>query len=189
MAMVAASARCSFFLRVAPPKPVVNALTPFSFSSLLPFRNGVVAANPFIRFPGLRCHASPYSNSTTEEILPKFPGESDKDSEEDLVVEETSLDKDTEAGELLDDLKSKVASEEAYAIFLYGSGALVAVWLSSIIVTAVDSIPLFPQVMEVIGIAFTIWFGYRYVLFKRNRDELVAKLGEIKEQILGSSDD
>lgn len=40
--------------------------------------------------------------------MPKFPGESDKDSEEDSVVEETSLDKDTEAGELLDDLKSKV---------------------------------------------------------------------------------
>ncbi|XP_031496805.1 protein CURVATURE THYLAKOID 1D, chloroplastic-like [Nymphaea colorata] len=192
MAIVAATARCSFFSHAAPPKPrlpAVNASA--SFSSLKSFRHGVAAANPFIRFPGLRYHASPYSNSTTsEETLPRFSGEFDKDPEpeEASVVEDSSLDKDTEAGELLDNLTSKLASEESYAIFLYGSGALVAVWVSSIIVTAVDSIPLFPQLMEVVGIAFTVWFSYRYLLFKRNRDELVAKLREIKEQVLGSSD-
>ncbi|KAE8718531.1 hypothetical protein F3Y22_tig00110013pilonHSYRG00484 [Hibiscus syriacus] len=40
----------------------------------------------------------------------------------------------------------------------YGSGALVALWLASALVGAIDSIPLFPKLLEVVGLGYTFWF-------------------------------
>jgi hypothetical protein len=71
-----------------------------------------------------------------------------------------------------------------------------------------------PQVMEVVGLGFTIWFTSRYLIFKvscfallelsvlfmsqiltfrlpseqENRDELITRVTSIKKQILGSHD-
>ncbi|RLN35733.1 protein CURVATURE THYLAKOID 1D, chloroplastic-like [Panicum miliaceum] len=45
-----------------------------------------------------------------------------------------------------------------------------------------------PQVMEVVGLGFTIWFTSRYLIFKENRDELITRVSSIKKQILGSHD-
>ncbi|XP_021635160.2 protein CURVATURE THYLAKOID 1D, chloroplastic isoform X1 [Hevea brasiliensis] len=79
-------------------------------------------------------------------------------------------------------------SEDTYSILLYGGGALLALWLASAIVGAIDSIPLFPKLMEVVGLGYTIWFTTRYLLFKKSRDELAAKVEELKQQVLGTSD-
>lgn len=79
---------------------------------------------------------------------------------------------------------------------MYGGAAVVALWLTSAIVGAIDSIPLvciklqmsifhtgiqlrnansylfdsflwqFPKVLEVIGLGYTVWFTSRYLLFK-----------------------
>ncbi|XP_044949314.1 uncharacterized protein LOC123398935 isoform X2 [Hordeum vulgare subsp. vulgare] len=46
-----------------------------------------------------------------------------------------------------------------------------------------------PQVMEVVGLGFTVWFTSRYLIFKENRDELITRIGSIKRQVLGSRDD
>ncbi|KAG8049928.1 hypothetical protein GUJ93_ZPchr0009g273 [Zizania palustris] len=46
-----------------------------------------------------------------------------------------------------------------------------------------------PQVMEVVGLGFTVWFTSRYLIFKENRDELITRIGSIKKQILGSRGD
>ncbi|KAL2527998.1 protein CURVATURE THYLAKOID 1D [Forsythia ovata] len=46
----------------------------------------------------------------------------------------------------------------------------------------------FPKVLELVGLAYTLWFTIRYLIFKKNRDELVVKVEEIKQQILGSQD-
>ncbi|BBG97616.1 Protein CURVATURE THYLAKOID 1A, chloroplastic [Prunus dulcis] len=55
--------------------------------------------------------------------------------------EETSTSVDT--GELLTDLKEKWdAVENKSTVILYGGGAIVTVWLSSIVVGAVNSVPL-----------------------------------------------
>ncbi|KAJ6843414.1 protein CURVATURE THYLAKOID 1D, chloroplastic-like [Iris pallida] len=76
-------------------------------------------------------------------------------------------------------------SDDTYSILIYGTGALVALWLSSAVVGALDSIPLVPKLFEVVGLAYTIWFSYRYLIFKKNREELFAKIDEIKGQIIG----
>ncbi|CAI0421999.1 unnamed protein product [Linum tenue] len=91
--------------------------------------------------------------------------------------------------EFLADLNLKFDSEDTISLVIYGSGALLALWLTSAVVSAVDSIPLFPKLMEVVGLGYTFWFTTRYLLFKKNREELVAKIEELKQQVLGTKDD
>ncbi|CAN1288525.1 Protein CURVATURE THYLAKOID 1D, chloroplastic [Linum perenne] len=57
-------------------------------------------------------------------------------------------------------------SEDTVSLVIYGSGALLAIWLLSAVVNAVDSIPLFPKLMEVVGLGYSAWFTTRYLLFK-----------------------
>ncbi|XP_010939739.1 uncharacterized protein [Elaeis guineensis] len=101
----------------------------------------------------------------------------------------SSGDEQSEAADFLSKLNLKLDSEDTYGILIYGTGALVALWISSTVVSAIDSLPLFPKVMEIVGLAFTIWFSSRYLIFKENRDEFFAKIDELKEQVLGRSDD
>ncbi|KAF7829293.1 Protein CURVATURE THYLAKOID 1D, chloroplastic [Senna tora] len=84
---------------------------------------------------------------------------------------------------------SSFDTDDTGSILLYGGGAIVVLWLASAVVGAIDSIPLIPKLLEVVGLSYTLWFTYRYLLFKKNRDELGAKFEELKEQILGSEDD
>lgn len=91
--------------------------------------------------------------------------------------------------ELLDNLKIKFDFEDTYSLVLYGAGALLALWLVTVVVGAIDSIPLFPKLMEVVGLGYTFWFSWRYLLFKENRDELAAKIEELKQQVVGSNED
>nr|DAD19116.1 TPA_asm: hypothetical protein HUJ06_020579 [Nelumbo nucifera] len=72
-----------------------------------------------------------------------------------------------EVGEVFTDLKEKWdALENKSTVLLYGGGAIVAVWLSSIVVGAINSVPLLPKIMELVGLGYTGWFVYRYLLFK-----------------------
>ena len=93
-------------------------------------------------------------------------------------------DEETQALEFLNDIK--LDSDKTYSILLYGSGAIVALYLTSAIGSSLDAIPLFPKLMEVVGLGYTLWFTTRYLLFKRNREELKTKVSEIKKQVLGS---
>ncbi|ESQ37747.1 hypothetical protein EUTSA_v10029019mg [Eutrema salsugineum] len=80
--------------------------------------------------------------------------------------EETSTSIDT--NELITDLKEKWDGlENKSTVLIYGGGAIVAVWLSSIVVGAINSVPLLPKVMELVGLGYTGWFVYRYLLFKK----------------------
>ncbi|KAK7819425.1 protein curvature thylakoid 1d [Quercus suber] len=47
----------------------------------------------------------------------------------------------------------------------------------------------FPKLMEVVGVGYTFWFSYRYLIFKKNREELAVKIEELKQQVLGFDDD
>ncbi|PKI42100.1 protein CURVATURE THYLAKOID 1D, chloroplastic [Punica granatum] len=91
--------------------------------------------------------------------------------------------------ELLENIDLKFDSEDTLSIALYGSGALVALWLASAVVGAIDSIPLLPKLLEVVGLGYTVWFTWRYLIFKKNREEFLAKISELKQEVLGSKDD
>ncbi|CAK7348778.1 unnamed protein product [Dovyalis caffra] len=97
--------------------------------------------------------------------------------------EESSLD----ANEIFTDLKEKWdAVENKSTVIIYGGGAIVAVWLSSIIIGAINSVPLLPKIMELVGLGYTGWFVYRYLLFKSSRKELATDIEALKKKIAGT---
>ncbi|XP_078157328.1 uncharacterized protein LOC144553109 isoform X4 [Carex rostrata] len=101
-----------------------------------------------------------------------------------VVSSEEVSEEQSSAGDLLDQLNLNFDSEDKSKLLVYGAGALVALWISSVVLSVVDSIPLFPNLMEVIGLGYTVWFTSRYLLFKDDREELFAKIVKLKDQIL-----
>ncbi|KAG7553379.1 Cyanobacterial aminoacyl-tRNA synthetase CAAD domain [Arabidopsis thaliana x Arabidopsis arenosa] len=92
-----------------------------------------------------------------------------------------------DTNELITDLKEKWDGlENKSTVLVYGGGAIVAVWLSSIVVGAINSVPLLPKVMELVGLGYTGWFVYRYLLFKSSRKELAEDIESLKKKIAGS---
>ncbi|KAI5324765.1 hypothetical protein L3X38_033838 [Prunus dulcis] len=106
---------------------------------------------------------------------------------EDSTVD--GVDGQTQISEFFNNLDIKLDSDDTYSVLIYGGGALFALWLASAVVGAIDSIPLFPKLLEVVGLGYTIWFSTRYLIFKENREELFAKIQVLKQQVLGSDDD
>ncbi|KAK3155348.1 hypothetical protein QOZ80_2BG0202060 [Eleusine coracana subsp. coracana] len=84
----------------------------------------------------------------------------------------------------LDDILSKLDIEVTPTLILTGSGAFVALFILSSVVSAIDSIPLLPKLLELVGIGYSVWFIWNYLLFKGNRDELFAKFEDLKQRIV-----
>eukprot|EP00898_Chlorokybus_atmophyticus_P004348 jgi/Chlat1/4914/Chrsp31S04835 len=88
---------------------------------------------------------------------------------------------------LVEDLKSKWdAAENKSTIVLYAGFSIFALWLASAVVGAINSVPLLPKVMELIGLGYSGWFVYRYLLFKSSRKELLQDLDDLKSKIAGT---
>ncbi|KAL8208082.1 hypothetical protein R6Q57_007494 [Mikania cordata] len=92
-----------------------------------------------------------------------------------------------DVNELFSDLKEKWdAVENKSTVIIYGGGGIVAIWLSSIIIGAINSVPLLPKILELVGLGYTGWFVYRYLLFKSSRKELATDIESIKKKIAGT---
>ncbi|XP_010266327.1 PREDICTED: protein CURVATURE THYLAKOID 1D, chloroplastic-like [Nelumbo nucifera] len=171
-----------------------------STTTSLPLKKTIIS----YKKPGLHYFATPLLRATASEEAPTSVNEQLKEAPDGVtIVEETppvlaneqnapneaAMGEQLQPLEFLDKLDIKLDLEDTYSILLYGGSALVAVWLASAIVGAIDSIPLFPKVMEVVGLAYTIWFTTRYLIFKKSRDELAAKIKDVKQQVLGPTDD
>ncbi|CAN6710861.1 unnamed protein product [Malus baccata var. baccata] len=155
--------------------------------------SSMAATTVFIpRFPikPIRCSALPYLpprlSSPSSFPLKSFSGSRRLSLQvRASSSEETSTSVDTD--ELISDLKAKWdAVENKSTVLLYGGGAIVAVWLSSIVVGAVNSVPLLPKVLELVGLGYTGWFVYRYLLFKSSRKELATDIEALKKKIAGT---
>ncbi|XP_077241061.1 protein CURVATURE THYLAKOID 1A, chloroplastic-like [Tasmannia lanceolata] len=91
--------------------------------------------------------------------------------------------------DIFSDIKEKWDGlENKSTVIIYGGGAIVAVWLSSIVVGAINSVPLLPKVMELVGLGYTGWFVYRYLLFKSSRKELATDIESLKKKIAGTGE-
>ncbi|XP_072984579.1 protein CURVATURE THYLAKOID 1A, chloroplastic [Typha latifolia] len=125
--------------------------------------------------------------------FPAVSGLRDAQKFSSLRVRATSSSEETsssiQSDELLADLKEKWDGiENKSTVLLYGGGAIVAIWLSSIVVGAINSVPLLPKFMELVGLGYTGWFVYRYVLFKESRKELASDIESIKKKIAGTGE-
>jgi threonine/homoserine/homoserine lactone efflux protein len=65
-------------------------------------------------------------------------------------------------------------------------GGLVTVKLTLAVLDAINDIPLIAPTLELIGIGYTGWFVYRYLLTASNRQELSEQVTSLKNQFLGS---
>lgn len=63
--------------------------------------------------------------------------------------------------------------------------AFVAVKLTLAVLDALNDIPLFAPLLELVGLVYTVWFVYRYLWRAANRQELVENLNSFKDQVLG----
>ena len=70
----------------------------------------------------------------------------------------------------------------------YAAGATAALWLSSTLVGAIKVVPLLPKVMELVGLGYSTWFVYRYVLFKDSRAELVEQVDALIARVSGEEE-
>ncbi|XP_076888905.1 protein CURVATURE THYLAKOID 1A, chloroplastic-like [Bidens hawaiensis] len=92
-----------------------------------------------------------------------------------------------DATELFNDLKEKWdALENKSTVIIYGGGGIVAIWISSILIGAINAVPLLPKILELVGLGYTGWFVYRYLLFKSSRKELATDIESIKKKIAGT---
>lgn len=66
-------------------------------------------------------------------------------------------------------------------------GAIVSVKLVLAILGAVNEIPLLAPTFELIGLSYTGWFLYRYLLKASNRQELLEDINSLKDQVLGKN--
>lgn len=74
-------------------------------------------------------------------------------------------------------------TENKGQVITYVAGATAALWLSSTVVGAINAIPLLPKVMELVGLGYSAWFVYRYVLFKESRKELEQTVDDLLTKI------
>merc|ERR1712149_161275 len=90
------------------------------------------------------------------------------------IVSANKSETSTEISQIVKDLSDRWDKvEDKTSVLLYGSGAIVLLWLASTIVGSVSNIPLLPKLMELVGLSYTAWFTYRYLLFKSSRQELL----------------
>jgi hypothetical protein len=63
--------------------------------------------------------------------------------------------------------------------------AIIAVKLILAILSAINDIPLLSPMFELVGLGYTGWFVYRYMLTKSSRQELVQEFEALKSQVVG----
>ncbi|ACK71744.1 conserved hypothetical protein [Gloeothece citriformis PCC 7424] len=64
---------------------------------------------------------------------------------------------------------------------------LVTVKVTLAVLGAIDDIPLLAPVLELVGLGYTAWFVYRYLLKEESRKELILEFEALKTQVFGNS--
>lgn len=64
-------------------------------------------------------------------------------------------------------------------------GSIVSVKLTLALLGAINDVPLLEPTFELIGLGYSIWFVYRYLLKASNRQELGQEINKLKEQVVG----
>ena len=69
------------------------------------------------------------------------------------------------------------SSEEKPAVVALAASAFVALVALSAVANAVDSVPLFSNLLELVGLGASGWFVYRNLVFGPDREILKSKIG------------
>ncbi|KAM3385698.1 hypothetical protein ACQJBY_009452 [Aegilops geniculata] len=77
--------------------------------------------------------------------------------------------------------------EDKYAVATIGVAGLVALWTAVGALKSIDKLPIFPGVLELVGIGYTGWFTYRNLIFQPDREALISNIKSTYNEITGSS--
>ena len=115
-----------------------------------------------------------------------------------IIVEDTAADQSTsQAQQIKEQILSILSDLPVYLTSFYQQYksplTVIGVILASLItfkvflgvLDALNDIPFLEPTFEIIGIGYSVWFIYRYLLKSSNRQELSQNLQVLKEQVLG----
>jgi hypothetical protein len=71
-------------------------------------------------------------------------------------------------------------------LLVFVSG-IVTVYITLAVLDAVNDIPLLSPLFELVGIGYSGWFAYRYLLRSSTRSELVSEFEALKNQVVGKN--
>ncbi|XP_043706174.1 protein CURVATURE THYLAKOID 1C, chloroplastic [Telopea speciosissima] len=138
-----------------------------------------------IQLPSLLFHGG----KTLARTVQKFPFSASGDKKRNSAVAVKATEQSSESSTSLSIVKSVQnvwdKSEDRLGVVGLGFAAVVAIWTSANLISAIDKLPVIPGVLELIGILFSWWFIYRYLLFKPNREELLQIINMSISEILG----
>ncbi|MEM9771716.1 MAG: CAAD domain-containing protein [Cyanobacteria bacterium P01_D01_bin.73] len=88
----------------------------------------------------------------------------------------------------LPDFISKFYGEYRQPIVTAGLilAAVISVKLVFALLGAINEVPLLSPVFEIVGITYSGWFVYRYLLRVSSRKELSTKVNDFKDQVIGN---
>ncbi|NJK73765.1 MAG: hypothetical protein HC942_05985 [Microcoleus sp. SU_5_6] len=66
-------------------------------------------------------------------------------------------------------------------------GGAIGIKLLLAVLDALNDIPLLAPTFELIGMGYTAWFVYRYLLQESSRQELLAEIESLKDQVVGKN--
>lgn len=64
-------------------------------------------------------------------------------------------------------------------------GTVIVLKVALAILGAINEVPLLEPTFEIIGLSYSAWFIYRYLLKAESRSELVGRFNKLKSQVLG----
>jgi hypothetical protein len=67
--------------------------------------------------------------------------------------------------------------------------ALFALNVALGLVSFITHLPLITPLLKLVGFGYTAWFVYRYLLKAETRQELLRKINEIKQEIVGATEE
>ncbi|MEA5511393.1 CAAD domain-containing protein [Crocosphaera sp. UHCC 0190] len=65
--------------------------------------------------------------------------------------------------------------------------AIISVKIIVAVLGAIDDIPLLAPLLQIVGLAYTAWFVWRYLWKASNRKELLAEFDALKNQMFGDN--
>jgi hypothetical protein len=93
-------------------------------------------------------------------------------------------------GKLPDELGNFFADykKPLITLLIFTSG-IVSVYVVLSVINAINDIPLLSPVLELVGLGYSIWFVYRYLLRASTRSELLQEFEVLKKQVVGKNQD
>lgn len=91
------------------------------------------------------------------------------------------------AAKLIQQMQSSFSVEQKSAVIVAALVivAIPVIILSNKVLNVIDGIPLLEPILELVGLVYTFWFVYRYLIFAQSRKELIDGITGIKSKIMG----